>query len=389
MHFGDFPRVWRLAYVVAILSASLSWTVAAEQPTDDSWSTPGEALLTTSENVLPHLLSLVQLGPNATLPRVTIRAGDGVAKTYVAPRVRLRSLTDLHTKGAISSTFIVTYTGFSPQAQAAFQAAVDIWSQVLVSSVPIRVNAEWKNLGDPRILGSAGPGAWTTDYSYYYPIALAEAIEETDLNSTSNADINASFNSIRTDWYYGTDGNTPSGEYDLMSVVLHELGHGLGFIGLFMVDQGSGICGGTDRGCQPYSYPSVFDQFAEDNLGIALLDGSIYPNESIALGNGLTSDDVYFDGPAAVIANGSAPPQLYAPGSWESGSSYSHLDEYVYPAGDPNSLMTPRLSSAEAVHDPGQITLGIFSDMGWEVVTSLFSDGFESNNTNAWSSTVP
>ena len=389
MQYGDFPRVWRLACFVAVLSVPLSWTVAAEKPGDDAWSTPFEAPVAPSEDVSPRSLRLVHLDQNAALPKVTIRAGDGVAKTFVAPRVRLRSLTDPHTKVATSSNFIVTYTGFSPQAQAAFQAAVDIWSQVLVSSVPIRVNAEWKDLGDSRILGSAGPGDWATDYSFYYPIALAEAIEETDLNSTGDADINASFNSIRTDWYYGTDGNTPSGKYDLMSVVLHELGHGLGFFGFFMVDQGSGVCGGTDRGCQPYGYPSVFDQFAEDNLGIALLDGSIYPNESIALGNGLTSNDVYFDGPAALSANGSATPELYAPGSWESGSSYSHLDEYVYPAGDPDSLMTPRLSSAEAVHDPGAITLGIFSDLGWEVVTSLFSDGFESNNTNAWSSTAP
>ncbi len=389
MQYGDFPRVWRLAFFVALLLVPLSWTADAEEPGDESWSIAREALVATYDGFPFLSMRLVQREPNTILPRVTIRAGDGAAKTFVAPRVRLRSLTDPHTKAAASSTFIVTYTGFSPQAQAAFQAAVDVWSQLLVSSVPIRVNAEWKNLGDSRILGSAGPGDWATDYSYYYPIALAEAIEETDLNSTSDADINASFNSIRTDWYYGTDGDTPSGEYDLMSVVLHELGHGLGFIGFFVVDQGSGVCGGTDRGCQPYSYPSVFDQFAEDNLGIALLNSSIYPNNSIPLGNGLTSNDVYFDGPAADAANGSAPPQLYAPGSWEQGSSYSHLDETVYGPGDPDSLMTPVLWSAEAVHHPGDITLGIFSDMGWEVVTSLFSDDFEDGNTNAWSSKVP
>ncbi|RME47806.1 MAG: DUF11 domain-containing protein, partial [Caldilineae bacterium] len=34
-------------------------------------------------------------------------------------------------------------------------------------------------------------------------------------------------------------------------------------------------------------------------------------------------------------------------------------------SGTPNGLMTPALSSAESVHDPGPITLGMFEDMGW------------------------
>lgn len=36
------------------------------------------------------------------------------------------------------------------------------------------------------------------------------------------------FNS-NTNWYYGIDGNPPSTKYDLISTVLHEIGHGLGF----------------------------------------------------------------------------------------------------------------------------------------------------------------
>ncbi len=34
-------------------------------------------------------------------------------------------------------------------------------------------------------------------------------------------DIVADFNSARTDWYFGTDGNTPADEYDFTPVVMH------------------------------------------------------------------------------------------------------------------------------------------------------------------------
>lgn len=344
-----------------------------------------------SKTQLPGHVRVVALNPSVSLPRVTMWAGEDVAKTYVAPKVPLRSVASPFAKSGSTSTFIVTYTGFPTQAQAAFQAAVDVWSQVLVSPVPIRVSAVWEDLGNPFILGSAGPGTWAADSSFYYPIALAEALEETDLNSTSSADIDASFNSARTDWYFGTDGDTPAGQYDLMSVVMHELGHGLGFIGFLVVDDGSGICDGVaGHGCVGYApLPAIFDNFTEDDVGISFLNDSIYPQDSIALGNALTSGEVFFDGPSAIAANSAVPPELYAPGSWEQGSSYSHLDESIFGPGDPNSLMTPVLWSAEAVHHPGAITLGIFTDMGWEVVTSTFSDGFESGDTNAWSSAAP
>jgi len=38
-----------------------------------------------------------------------------------------------------------------------------------------------------------------------------------------------------------------------------------------------------------------------------------------------------------------------------------------YPAGNPNSLMTPQIGAREAIHDPGPITRGIFEDIGWSV----------------------
>jgi hypothetical protein len=337
---------------------------------------------------------------NVSARKIVLRAKDTVEHTYVRPRVAFGVPAD---KAFTPATFSVTYTGFSPQAEAAFQAAVDIWSQLISSPVPIRVNAVWEPLGT-GVLGSAGScGLWINVPNgvsgVVYPDALADALAGADQDPL-DCDIDASFNSNFTDWYLGTDGSPPTGKFDLVSVVLHELCHGLGFLGSAIVDDGvfeagvnenecdSGIAG---RGCWQLgaSFPVIFDQFTEDNLGIALRHAGTYPNDSIALGNVLTGMDIYFDGAGANAGNGGSPPELYAPGTFDYGSSYSHLDETVYGAGHPSSLMTPFVGANEVIHDPGPITLGIFEDIGWEVAGQIFADGFESGDVSRWSSSAP
>jgi hypothetical protein len=102
-----------------------------------------------------------------------------------------------------------------------------------VSTVPIQVRACWFDFGDPGILGGAGPVSIIRDFPSaprtrtWYPVALANAIARTDLDPT-DVDIDSAFASSFPSWYFGTDGNTPVGQWDFESVVLHEIGHGWG-----------------------------------------------------------------------------------------------------------------------------------------------------------------
>ena len=75
----------------------------------------------------------------------------------------------------------------------------------------------------------------------YYPVALANSLAVQDL-SPGQADISITF-ADDASWYYDYNGSPWSGTYDFTSVALHELGHGLGFIGSTSVDGNYGSIG--------------------------------------------------------------------------------------------------------------------------------------------------
>ena len=54
----------------------------------------------------------------------------------------------------------VNYNGFTPEAQAAFQRAVDIWSSLLIATVPIEIEATFDSLEDSDTLAAARPGSF-------------------------------------------------------------------------------------------------------------------------------------------------------------------------------------------------------------------------------------
>jgi hypothetical protein len=111
----------------------------------------------------------------------------------------------------------------------------------------------------------------------------------------------------------------------------------------------------------------IYDRFAEDGSGAPLLS---YTSGSSALAVALQggAGGVFFDGPHANAANAGSRVKLYSPPSWQSGSSYSHVDT-IYD-GTPNALMTYSLANGEVVHAPGPISLGVLIDLGW-IISSL------------------
>jgi len=247
-------------------------------------------------------------------------------------------------------------------AKAAFDYGVSIWESLIDSPVSIRINACWTELGE-GILGSSGAtsvymnfsGAPTTDR--WYQVALANALSGSDLNG-ADAEMNILSNRSFP-WHFGTDGEPPGDKVDFVSVVLHEICHGLGFAGSMVKSGTLGYWGWA-----LYSEPAAYDQFTEGGGGGSGTSLLSYGSGTSALGSALISGNVFFDGANAREENGGIPPELYAPASWQPGSSYAHLDYDTFNDTE-NQLMVWALSSGESIHSPGPITLGILRDLGW------------------------
>lgn len=288
--------------------------------------------------------------------------------------------------GERSTAFIVNFNNFPPEAQTAFNFAVDIWASLIDSPIAVRIDATWEPLPSGA-LAQAGPNNLHENFQgaafpdIYYASALANALTGEDLSPQS--DIDCSINS-EANWYFGTDGNPTSGTFDLVTAALHEIGHGLGIIGSAYYQNDYGFIGTAGT-------PYIFDTFVELDDGSAIMD---LPNGSLILGEALTSDALFWGGPEAEELPGPSLPRIFAPADYALGTSYSHLNESSYPPGSQNALMTPSLNTAEAQHDPGPNVLAMLRDMGWsaeycgfESVTSLAQSPCQPE-TNAFSETL-
>jgi hypothetical protein len=135
----------------------------------------------------------------------------------------------------------------------AFKYVAGLWGKALDSRVPITVNAGWEALyctPTTGFLGSAGPHNLWHDFAggkpgTWYPAALANKLAGVNLAADQpddgtgygNADIKAQFNVNLGQpgciegfpFYLGLDGKGGPDVTDIVEVLLHEIGHGLGF----------------------------------------------------------------------------------------------------------------------------------------------------------------
>ncbi len=284
------------------------------------------------------------------------------AYTYAAPHASTaKSITKepiLNEKRAeAKATFIINYTSIPEDEKPAIQAALDAWASTYSSTVPIHVDASFTRQGYGGILASATPAKFfhsfkgAADPDLWYPSAMANALAGKDLDP-ANPEIIIHINSTMANQFYlGTDGACPSTQYDLESILLHEVGHGLGFLSNDSYDTFFGY-GSIDQ-------PTPFDAYTQLSDGRRLMD---LPSPSVELGQALTQTLVW-SGKNGVAANNGIKPKLYTPSPYQQGSSISHLDENTFSSSGADSVMTPNLGAGEVFHAPGPLALAMMADM--------------------------
>lgn len=170
----------------------------------------------------------------------------------------------------------------------AFQFAADRWGETLTSPITIRVLAFFEPLpctATSAALGGAAPYLSLRDFpaepgfpgltpATFYPIALAEKrigfpIMETFLPDEPfqafaffNSELGQPGCLEGSGWYYGLDTNGPTSEINLVTVLLHEFGHGMGFT-LGTTSSATGARAGPTAAF-PDGYPSVWERHMRD-----------------------------------------------------------------------------------------------------------------------------
>jgi hypothetical protein len=270
--------------------------------------------------------------------------------------------------GAVSVVYVNPDT---PEAvKTTMGAAINEWASAVAlhPNAPLEMSVNWTDLGSSNILGSAGAddyfrgGPWASQD--WIPAPLANVLAGYDYNP-NRPEVRINFNSSFTDWHLDHTTAPSFLEYDLYTVALHEIGHGMGFVGSAFKPNGQGADLDLNAGA-----PLTYDRhvsFGDVPILEARLEGD--PNAILTSGNlnfNLGGDRKY---------------ATYAPGpAFENGSSYSHFDESTYSSGSAGALMTPAISNGEFQSALDAPVLGVLAQIGWPMAVGVATPNIDSAN---------
>lgn len=248
------------------------------------------------------------------------------------------------------------------------EQAVSIMEAALDTTQDIHIKVTFDPLActsSTGTLGQAGPEGEFADpeTNSFIPIALANQIKGYDINDSvveAYAYLNSSLDNNNNclnnvNWYYGYDDQAGDNQ-SLLSTVLHEMIHGMGFLSYmrsdafapFKWDDGTEGFGIYEKKLASATTGKTLDQMtrgkriqtfqSETDL---VWSGDNVNNKSQNYSSGINAGKV----------------QFYAPKSFEKGSSVSHFDVTL----SPNEVMEPFLETNISLG----LALEVLLDIGW------------------------
>lgn len=235
--------------------------------------------------------------------------------------------------------------------QATFEAVLTYIASVLNHSSNLDITVS-QSLNDSGSGTLASAGTWYRALDGFNP-----GLAFTHL--TSGSDPNTDFDDIHVQVNFGHSWNSelddPSGgEFDLFSVLLHEVTHGLGITSVISSDGSSQFSSNDD------AY-TAYDKFVEDSTGTRMINEISFDFQGQL--SDLTSGDSYFTGEDTVFVLGGNL-LLYTPSSFSGGSSISHWDLSV--GGSP--VMHPAIATGVKKREFITFELYVLNDLGYTVI---------------------
>jgi hypothetical protein len=254
---------------------------------------------------------------------------------------------------------------------AVFLQAAVIWGAELQSAVPIHISTQMVPLScnaTGAVLAATGTVTVHRDFpsapvaATWYPQALANAITGTDLDPTT-PDIETQFNSALgsagcltgTTFYLGLDAHPGPAQIDMLTVVLHELAHGLGFQTFVDFTTGAKLSG-------------IDDAFLLDVQDLGATPAALSAmTDAQRVSAGVSDPDLYWGGANVQAASStlsagliSGHVRLFAPATFAPGSSVTHYSTAL----TPNEIMEPFYTG------PNRnlaLTADLLRDIGWSL----------------------
>lgn len=227
------------------------------------------------------------------------------------------------------------------------------------------IAVSWKALAGNQVANAGPSGDWKTGAELLalatnstqirngvnYSSTLANHLAKSTVVTGTHIELN--LNSAVT-WDFSTTSKA-AGTESLYTTMIHEIGHGLGFLSLLNNTTGAYYDGA----------PSIFDYYLAQGSTSLLSMGADYNVVNQARIDAATSASVFWTGQYGNDANGT-PIKIYAPNPYEAGSSMSHLDFTVNTS--ESLIMFPSDSESAPNFSYSATELGMWKDLGYNVV---------------------
>ena len=298
----------------------------------------------------------------------------------------------------VDSSEVVTlkFSGVPRDVREAIWHSMDLWYEKLEINVPFTLKFYWEEMEEDDAPLAFARSYWDEDESEgswgcfdlkqieFGCITKPLANQKIGYRINGMSDPDPEFEihlNKNHNWYRGIDGAPGRYQYDLVSVILHELGHAFGFTVAFRLDHDEEV--GEDIWGEHPIYYEYYSSFVWSRGEGDLLD---LPSPSTDLYDALTSNSLFWGrngienwhGESLLsVERNNGPVMLWAPASTTTapGSIVGHLDLYAFPNNHPDGLMNPVGYPGSSIHRIGPVTLGMLYDLGWDL------KGFDRNTT--------